>query len=511
MSEFGIYWGTEVINITDVKGKKVLMNVSFPKPAIIGSVSEQEQEGEGEGEDIAKIASALKEEFIKNDISLDNAYIALAGENLIIRTFDLPIFLSRKELEYPAIAFEARKYIPFKTEDVLFDFRIFLDRKAKKYLILFVGIKKELLNRYLAIFEQLQIKVRLVEYAGFSILRLLSLGGLSNKGVFGVLSVDLEDETNFLVCQDGFPLFSRDIILTSKLEAEEKTDFIGRLKSEIRISLDFFRRKFINKKINRIVILSPPQIEEEIVTLVKELGLSPMPLKTSKFLENDFEFTGVLSKSYSTAVSKVKKLRYSIDLLKPAVKKEKKWAPSLKALPLAIGDIKLSSKVVLLSCLMIVVSVGASWIKRVPRENELRVLKANQPKVEAIIAGNSYQALLSLEKEYNKKIKDMNSLVKGRFYLTEALDMIPRLMPAGTWLNMLDFKITGGKLEFKLEGIVSLSDPDKEFAAINDLVLGLNNNPKFNQHFNDINVVSMARANLGRLKLEATKFTILCR
>ena len=94
MSEFGIYFGTRFISITEHRGKQETVNISIPKAAIINPEAESKNPFE------SLIATALESEFAKNGISPSEASVALAGEDLIIRTFDLPIFLSKKELEY---------------------------------------------------------------------------------------------------------------------------------------------------------------------------------------------------------------------------------------------------------------------------------------------------------------------------------------------------------------------------------------------------------------------------
>ena len=506
MSEFGFYFGTKVINITETKGKKVLVNISIPKTGNISSGLKQEDA------DQTKQADALREEFRKNEISPCNVSVALAGEDLIIRTFDLPIFLSKKELKFGTVAFEAKKYIPFKIEDLVFDFQLRPDREAKKILVLFVGIKKGILDKYLSLFEQLQIQARLIEYAGFSILRLLRLGGLKDRGILGVLNVDLEEETNFLVCQNGFPLFSRDITLIPSSETEAKsTYYIEKLKSEIRISLDFFRRKFLSKPLNKLIILSPPQLQTEIATLTKDLGLSTTALETSKFLGRDLEFSGALAKSYTTAISNRQRLRFQINLLRPEIKEEAVEELSLATLPTAITSIRIKPKTVLLAFLIIFLAVGWGWYRQPPLKEDLNVIRAKQPKIEGISDQQTLPALMNLESEYANKVNIMEDVVKNRFYLIAAMDIIPQLMPEGAWLTSFSFRTKEGELEFSLEGMVSLGDPDKEFTAVNDLVLGLKNDPKFSQRLKEINPVSIESGALGKQKLEVTKFEILCR
>ena len=509
MSEFGIYFGTEVVSVTEFKGKKEApVFLTVPKVKFTSSAPEKEKKKNYQA---LRTAIVLKEEFEKNNISPHNVNVALAGENLIIRTFDLPIFMSKKELEYPAIAFEAKKYIPFKIEEIVFDFRLFPDRKNKKILVLFVGIKNEILNEYFSLFKELQIRTRLIEYAGFGILRLLKLSGMKDKGIFGFLNIDLKEETNFMVCQDGFPLFSRDILLISRSE-EAKPALMNKLASEIRISLDYFRRKFPSKSLNQIFVISSPKFKEDVSASIKDLGLSAVPLDTAKFLGNDIEFSSALVKSYATAISHKQKLRFSTDLLKPAIQKEGVKGFPIQALPSVLKIIKINPKVALIAFMIVFSTVGWGLRRILPLENALKITTANQPKIKGISGGKSLKALKSLEEEYNKKFNVMNDVLKNRFYLTDALDIIPYMMPQGTWLISLSFEAQEEGLKFGLEGVVSLEDPDREFAAVNDLVLALRNDPKFNQHFKEVNVISMEKAALSKkIELEVTRFKILCR
>ncbi|MFC1657891.1 pilus assembly protein PilM [Candidatus Omnitrophota bacterium] len=506
MSEFGIYFGTEVISIAEFKGRKEAARFfSVPKTGLLKSTPE-EKEAKG-----SKLASILKEAFAKNSIAPNNVNIALSGENLIIRTFDLPVFLSRQELEYPAIAFEAKKYIPFKIEEIVFDFRLLPDKKNKKILVLFAGIKNETLRRYFALFEELGIKIRLIEYSGFSILRLLDLSRFKYKGVLGLLSLDFQEETNFIVCQDGFPLFTRDITLTSKSQGEDKADLIKGLKSEIRISLDYFRRKFPTKSLQNLVILSPPEFHAEIGTLTKDLGLSAAPLEISKFLGNQIKFSSALLRSYSTAVSRTQKLRFPINLLKPAMKKEEVKGLSIQAIPALMKMIKINPKVALIAFLIIAVTAGWGFSRILPLENTLKIARSNQPVIQGISAGGNLKFLEQTEAEYTGKMKVMKEILGSRFYLTEAFDIIPYLMPQGAWLDAISFKAQENALELKLEGVVFLRNSNKEFEAVNDFILALKKDSKFSRNFREINVFSMERVAFKKLDSEVTKFKLLCR
>lgn len=520
-SEYGIYFGTEVISITEAKEKKATLNISRPLSRIISSEPEQKIPDE------AKIVSALRDEFKKNGICPTHASIALSGEDLIIRTFDLPIFLSKKELS-GAITFEAKKYIPFKIEELIFDFGLYPDRKNKKILVLFVGMKKEILNKYLSIFKELNIRPILIEYAGFSALRLLKLAGLKDSGLLGFLIVDLEEETNFVVCQNGFPLFSRDITLIPKSETRRteegivlkkpaeisstaKLIFMEKLKSEIRISLDFFRRKFPTKPLDRVIILSKYQFQSEVATLIKDLGLTSINLDISKLLSKGLEFSCALAKSFAAATSNAVKTSFAVNLLKLAVKKEPVTRAPSGVLPVAIAALPVSPKVILIAFLAIILTQWWGWHKRVSLEKELKVIVAGQPKIEGVSSQQDLKSISDQEKELSNKVDVMQRVVENRFYFTRALNIFPQIMPQGAWLVSISYQTRRDKLELTLEGVVFLADPEKEFAAVNDIVLGLKNNSEFSSRFKEIEVTSMERVVSKRIELEATKFVLSCR
>ncbi|MFH1339274.1 MAG: pilus assembly protein PilM [Candidatus Omnitrophota bacterium] len=519
-SEYGIYFGTEIINFIEIRGKKATLSAATPHARIISAEPEQKFPDEG------KIVSGLKSEFRKNNISPAYASIALAGEDLIIRTFDLPIFLSRRELKYGAIAFEAKKYIPFKIEELVFDFRLYPDRKNKKILVLFVGIKKEILDKYLSILRGLDIRPKTIEYSGFSILRLLRLAGLKRPGLLGILNVDLEEETNFVVWQNDFPLFSRDITLIPKsetgimeegiaskkavkLSATAKLIFVEKLKSEIRISLDFFRRKFPTKPIDRIIILALPQFQTEISSLIKDLGLSSVNLDISRFLDKNLMFHCPLAKSFATAVSGRIKPRFSINLLKPTAKKEPVAKIPSQALPIAITAIQINFKVVALALLVIIFTLGWGWYMRAPLMKQVRAIKSKQPAVAGVSADQGLEAISGLERELSNKILVMDNVVKDRFYFTKVMNIIPQVLPRGAWLTSIVFQSQEDKFSLTFEGFVLLGDAEKEFAAANDIALGLNNDPEFSQRFKKAELASMER--VISAGLEATKFVIQCR
>jgi Tfp pilus assembly PilM family ATPase len=202
--KLGIYFGIKGIDIILGQGKSILTSINIPQEKF--SPSDEEEKI---SQDV-KIVALIKDELRKQKVEAKDAAIVLSGRDLIIRSFELPSALPRDEL-VGAISFEVKKYLPFKVEDLVSDFQSKLYKKEKRNLILFFGIKTKTMKTYLSIMDQLDLRVTDFEYSAFSILRLMNLLNIKTKGVVAFMSLDLEDESNFMVLEDGFPLFSRDI------------------------------------------------------------------------------------------------------------------------------------------------------------------------------------------------------------------------------------------------------------------------------------------------------------
>jgi type IV pilus assembly protein PilM len=233
MSLLGIYFGPKVIKIVEVKGHKVSVSTQIQQTAVSSGELEEKVPAEVKA---VEIVAMFKDELRRHKIESKGAALCLSGKDLIIRTFEIPM-IPKEEIE-SAVRFEAKKYIPFKVEDLITAHQLKFDRANRTHMVLFMGIKKEALDRYISILNQLDLKIHCVEYSAFSMLRHLKLNKLSDKGVVGVLSADLsgEDEANFTVLEDGFPLFSRDISLaegqdlSGKPKGPEPADGLEKLK-----------------------------------------------------------------------------------------------------------------------------------------------------------------------------------------------------------------------------------------------------------------------------------------
>lgn len=493
MNSLGMYFGQKVISIVEVKGKKVLNNIRIAASSL--SVSGLEDKVPEE----IKIVALLKDELRKNKIEAKNATVALSGMDLIIRTFEMPL-LPAKELP-GAIHFEVKKYIPFKIEELVSDSQAQLDKTSRTYFVLFVGIKKETLEKYFSILDQLGIKINSIEYSGFGILRVMQLGGFKEKGVFGVISIDVkeENEADFTVMENGIPLFSRDIKLVSGSQGIPKgqeaaaAGAFEKLKTDIRISLDYYNHKFPTKKIEEFILISTPDSRTDVEAFAQKLDLPFRFIEPSKITGIPESFSLSFLKAYSSALSDAVKTNVKINILSAWEK-----AKQLKAFQehpkeifsLLFSGFILNYKLATFAVLICVISFVFGMLQKLPVLEEINTIIASRPVIADVSSQASYEDLTRKAAQYNENIIAINNLLKKQIYLTGQLSALSDLLPEEMWLGGFSFANVDNKTQFTLRGIVYHENKGNELELIQNVLVSLKKDPYFSKYFKQIEIVS---------------------
>jgi Tfp pilus assembly PilM family ATPase len=243
-SKLGIYLSSKRVTLMEVRGKRIIKKDTL--------VFKEKEISETEAEIIEKLNS-LQEAL--REIKTRDCFIGLPSGDLIIRSFVLPS-LPSKEIPQ-ALNFEVVRYIPFPLEELIYDFQYREDKSAKKIEVVFSGIKKGVFKQYNSIFEKIGLKVLSLEPGAFSILRLLRYRKkINEKSSFGLIDVNGE-EANFSIILNGFPFFNSQI----KVPTLEEKEIFFKFYSEVKISLDYFRRQFPGRDIEKIFLLKNLHIQ----------------------------------------------------------------------------------------------------------------------------------------------------------------------------------------------------------------------------------------------------------
>ncbi|MFA4989498.1 MAG: pilus assembly protein PilM [Candidatus Omnitrophota bacterium] len=491
MSDLGIYFGPKIIDVSETRGNKLVSSIQIPFSEIGGNELEEKVPAE------VKLAAAFNEAFRRNKIEAKQAMICLSGKDLIIRTFEIPI-LPREELRN-AINFEVKKYIPFKIEDLITDYQVELDRASRTNIVLFMGVKKDTFDRYISILKPLNIKISSIEYSGFSILRILRLVKLNENGITGILCFDSQglEEINFLVLENGFPLFNRDINLGSApvgdfddLEPSVPVFSMEKLKSEIRVSLDYYHRKFPSKSLKNIFIMSNVELRQEIEVFLNELGLASKFIDVIKTVGSPMAFSSSFTKSYGTAISRRVGIKVRLNLVESKFREAKVDGTRIRLeLVNFFNKIKLDLRLIIAGVLICAAVLIYGISREVSLKKDLGQLTSKWAQLTRLSPGTSYETLRATSVKDRKTIVNLDNLINKQLYVTEVLNVIPAALPPGVWLTRISLKKEeAAGADLVLEGMSYLNSGNNEFQAINKFFSNLNKNPAFTRYFKDIRV-----------------------
>lgn len=509
MSDLGIYFGPKAIDVSEAKGRKLVNNLKIPLSGIVGSELDEKVPTE------IKLVAAFNDAFRRNKIEAREAGLCLSGKDLIIRTFEIPL-LPKEELQ-SAINFEAKKYIPFKVEELISGYQVEMDKLSRTNIVLFMGIKKETFDKYFSILEQLNIRINSIEYAGFSALRVLKLAGISESGVMGILCFDSrgEDEINFTVLDNGFPLFSRDINLSaapSDLDQAQEEPGLSpdKIKAEVRVSFDYYHRKFPAKAIKNIFVVSSPDWRQELEVFINELGLSSKFIDIARVINRPMAFSTGLVKSYSVSIAKAIPIKVRLNLIESKARAVKfSSAPGADLLSL-VKNIKADFRVVFAGILICAAAFGYSLFQSAPLKKDLSNVIDKRSKAGKINPESSYEALNVISLRSQKSLADLDNLIRKQLYVTEVLEIIPHSLPEGVWLTRFSLsKKAEGKAELFLQGMCYLGDSNNELQAVNKFLGNLKDSPGFTKYFKDISIVSIDHAQHAQAIV--TAFLISCK
>ena len=513
MNSLGIYFGPRNISIAELKGRALKCYAQVPQTAAYAGELEEKVPAEAKS---IEIVAFLKDELRKNSVAAQEAVLSLSGQDMLIRTFEIPV-LPREELK-SAVNFEAKKYIPFKMEDLISDFQIRFDKVARLNSILYVGIRREVLERYLSIAGQLGLKINGVDYSGFSMLNYLSACTGVESGIIAALGVDLKDtdEANFIVLDKGFPLFSRDISLGPGAELLKPGEppapgsALERLKTEVRVSLDYYHRKFPASSIRKFYLLCNEEHAQEMEGFMKEIGLAVQVVNNARALQAKYEYSLGLVKSCGAALGGSLKSAVRLNLIQAAEKlRAPKEAGLQKKATVLLRGLRVHPVAALAGLAICAGVFGWGLYQTQPFKAQLAEAIGRRPQVSTVDPETSYADLAAKSAQYKAKLDTLDNVVKKQLYLTLPLDAIPRDIPAGVWLTDFSFiKNADGRAVLNLNCAAYLADSNKEFEAANNFLKSMKKDRGFSNYFREINLVNLSRGEVA--DVTATVFSISC-
>lgn len=499
----GIYFSQRGVSIVHQGMGKIKHSLSVPYPVF------DETEKKGISEDIfevfknrpTELVAFLTKAFRDARVEGGDVVVSLPPKDLIIRFFEMPN-IPKKEI-VAGIKFEMKKYIPFRIEDVSYDFQFRIKKKANIIEVILCGIRMASLNRYVELFKHLNLNVVAYEPGLFSLFRLLVIKRVISNDKSCVVLDYSNDEANILIAQDGFPYFTRDLKIfpaidkTSGLPGENDS-VLYRLINEVRVSMDYYRRQFLKRDIDDLIIVAAseqPGWEQEFG---KELGLNVVPVYLSNIMglqEDQNMFLSDYSKAFGAAQRMVRGSLVTINL-----KRTEQSKVSLAVTGITeegILDIVTTfveeSKTSLIKGLIggviaFLIVFGIGFAKVFPLEKELSAVSVETTPLVPDVDMTNLDSIKASERSLFDKKKKFETLIEDYPFFHKKLVLLSEMMPEGVWLE--SFRYSLGPTSLFLTCSAYAEDEKDRSASIYKFVNNLKDNKEFTSDLPNIELVS---------------------
>ncbi|MBI4343532.1 MAG: pilus assembly protein PilM, partial [Candidatus Omnitrophica bacterium] len=200
------------------------------------------------------LVAAIKAAVASAGVRRKAMAVSIAGHDVLVRSFTIPV-VPKAEWE-GAVRFEARKYIPFKPEQLAWSAQAARGAdKDKESVVVFVGIQQERLHRLQALLAQAGVQPLLIEPQAISLGRVIQLGRAAAASE-AVCVVDAGPGGGELaVLRDGLPFITRSF----RFSAESPQARAEQLQGEISLSTAFFQREHPGSPLRGILLFGPDQ------------------------------------------------------------------------------------------------------------------------------------------------------------------------------------------------------------------------------------------------------------
>jgi type IV pilus assembly protein PilM len=219
----GVDIGTTSIKVVQLKGQKgafQLQNVGIiplPPEAIVDNSLM----------DTSSIVEAVKNILKSLDLKGVDVACSISGNSVIIRKISLPA-MPPEELE-EQLQWEAEQYIPFDINDVNIDFQILSpdENDPSKMSLLLVASKKDIINDYVAVFNEAGLKLVVMDVDAFAVQNAYEINyDIAAADVVALVNIGAS-MMNLNIVREGTSLFTRDVQMGGNLYTEEIQKQLG--------------------------------------------------------------------------------------------------------------------------------------------------------------------------------------------------------------------------------------------------------------------------------------------
>lgn len=453
----GLVIRTNEVELLAMQGPRVLSRVRVPI----------------EGTEREDLARAVRQAVAAAGFKPTTVAVALPTEEVLVRCFSMPpLPVGEREA---AIQFEARKYIPFRMEGLIWAFHAVEVKDPPKLDVVFLAIQREVLETIREVLKEGGVEPVRMEPRSVSLSRLAAKAGGLGAGASGfVCLVEVaQHDAHVVIAKGGIPYLTRDVHFTGSSDADVK-----RLVSELRVSLDFFAREHPATVISKVILVGEeervaswhPALVEAIGSLV-EVGRALLGRRLG----------GELPLSLASAVGLLKGrqdahggavwgdlLRRS--LTEPSGASGRRVPPMISELARQFTSARGMAIGAMVAGMVTLVWLFG-WHEVGTAQRRLAELIRQRPMLIEPIPEVDDEGLAALTAQVQERRELLRRLVIQRVGVTAKLDALPRVLSDGMWLTGLAFEewpdeAGRSRLSLKASGACYLAQAGKELGAI---------------------------------------------
>lgn len=471
-----------------------------------------------EGEEAPAAPPGVEEEMIralqtllgKADLPSPKASAAVSSEAVVVRYFQMPAIPIR---ERPlAVSFEAKKYLPFKLGELVTDFQALIHRSDPTLMrIIFAGIKRSSLATILALFKSVELIPLCLEPVPISLMRLLKQKGRLSPGqVAAILYVEKETAT-ISIARDNLLYLSRNLTILTPSESGlgPSGELMGALVNETRVSIDYYRRRFLGEQgVSKVILFGQNVAVERVEELKGTLDLPVERGDSFERISGGQEIPAGLAVATGLALRGLEKRVGGINLLPPEYRQDSQGL--LKPIVTQIAAL----------FLLLAFWFGFSAADLDKLEQRISALRHSQVSPAGVSPGMDLLELERIQREQESELQFLRDLSKDRGVYTSLLGETARLLPGQAWLRYAyledtfkadkpaPFSSMDRKRVLKLAGGFYAKDGNQELQQINLFLSSLRSNSLFKSAFSDFQLERVQRARFHGE--EITEFNLSC-
>ncbi|MCF7872616.1 MAG: pilus assembly protein PilM [Candidatus Omnitrophica bacterium] len=487
----GLYLGTSLVGLALKEGKNLL----FLGSNDISSIEARETESLDENLHWqALIRKSLRQANIDSKV-ID---LSLADRDFIIRSLEMPL-MGKKEIE-ASLIYEIEKYIPFKPEELVWDYQFNRIPKEKKVSVSFIGIRKSSLEQTKKILSNIELEAATIEPGCLSLARMLK-SKKETKDVQNFVLLDLTSQEVYLTFfQNDLPVFNRYLNIKEK---EGKLD-LEHFVEAVNFSFQYFRREFKSGKLDKMFVVSDQSELDSLVDLLKKALLLDVRKVVPYELTSRQEASTENLKALGCASRNDYPYKFS-PVLKEFEETKKAEASFSGGVDWRWGLIGSVAAVAVIACFLI--SLFFNNILSLA-EDELKKKEKTLNLPEQLQQLGWQNIKIATDKKLNK-IKQLKQLKEKSIKLSNFLSLFvdKGVIPDKMWLDLINVsRRLEEKYSVEIRGYIYRADDYQERLAVNDFVSNLRAEESVNSLFNIVEATSTDREKIRDFTV--TKFVV---